>query len=86
MPEHDNIVLFAGEIADVIVKQRLGLESQSFENCDRARSDRLSSERAAFQSDAQSKGKVSCDSARPTPWPRTSGETHVADFADMRRP
>ena len=36
MPEHDDIVLFAGLILHMVAQQRLGLESQAFKNRDGA--------------------------------------------------
>ena len=36
MPEHDDIVLFAGLVLHMVAQQRLGLEAQAFEDGDGA--------------------------------------------------
>ncbi len=36
VPEHDDIVLFAVDVPDMVAQQRLGLEAEAFEQRDRA--------------------------------------------------
>ena len=57
VPQHDDVVFFARGVPDMIAKQRLGLETQAFEQRDRAPLVDRHLHRQFFEAGAKREGK-----------------------------
>src|SRR5229473_3910248 len=57
MPEHDDIVLFAGLVLHMVAQQRFGLEAEAFENRDGAGLINRHLHHQLFEAGTQSQGK-----------------------------
>ncbi len=75
MPEHDDVVLLAVDVPDMVAQQRFGLEAEALEQRDRACWSTVICTESFSSPSPNASAKVSCDSARPTPCPRTSSDT-----------
>src|SRR5215472_8605866 len=86
VPKHDNIVLFAVDIADVVAKQRLGLETQAFEQRDGGLLVDRHLHRELLQPGAQGQRKRLLGKRAPDAEPPDVERHHHADFPYVRRP
>src|SRR6266481_4334330 len=84
VPEHDDIVLFAVDIAHMVAQQRLGLEAEAFEQRDRAPLVHRHLHRELFQPGAQCQGKRLLRQRAPDALPTQILRHHHPDLADMR--
>jgi hypothetical protein len=77
MSEHDDVVLLAVDVPDVVPQQRLGLEAKALEQVIAACWSTVICTESFSSPAPRASAKVSCDSARPTPCPRTSCDTTI---------